>query len=422
MEIRNIPVRLAASALVIGLTTVGCQGDDIRPAAWSAEAPKGDRDAFRLFQQAQLVAQKGDNAEALELMERAVEMAPRDAGYRMGLAELYLRTGRFASAERTFSDVIILNPDNIHAGLYLGLSRAAQGESLAALAALEKLEGRANPDDLGLAYALAGNPQRAVTLLEEAARAERADGRVRQNLALAHAMAGDWGKARTIAAQDISPAELGRRMEKWAALAAPADRGAQVAAFFGVTPAADTGQPVRLALRVPQEEAPARAEAIVEAPPAPEAALAAAAPASDPVADATPAPMQVASYVMPAAQPVSLPAPLEAPKSAKAVAPVQRSAVLPSSQFVMQIGAFSSRAQAEAAWRAAQKRFGFSSERQVVTTVIGEGKGVFHRLAVKGFATSSDANRACKAVKAKGGECFVRSLATRPATKIAARR
>ena len=48
------------------------------------------------------------------------------------------------------------------------------------------------------ALALAGRPGEAVQLLDVAARAEGADSRVRQNLALANALAGDWMAARGI--------------------------------------------------------------------------------------------------------------------------------------------------------------------------------------------------------------------------------
>src|SRR3546814_4843532 len=106
-------------------------------------------------------------------------------------------------------------------------------------------------------------------MLEPAARAPGADARVRQNLALAYALAGDWLKARTTAAQDISPAQLGERMEQWAALAQPDAGSTRVAALLGVTPVADPGQPVRLAL-APEVLETRFAEAVVESPaPAP---------------------------------------------------------------------------------------------------------------------------------------------------------
>jgi len=213
-------------------------------------------------------------------------------------------------------------------------------------------------------------------------------------------------------------------MEQWASLAQPAGQGTQVAAFFGVTPAEDAGQPVRLALALPQEEAPAYAEAasVPISAPEQEAPVYAAATVSNAVASELPVNTQAAPYVMPPAQPVQAVAAVPSPKVVKVAAPSPRPVSLSSGQYVVQIGAFSTRAQAQTVWRSAQKRFGFAMERQMITTVSGDGKGVFHRLAASGFASQAEAARACKAVKAKGGDCFVRSKSAQSSMKIAARR
>src|SRR3546814_7694581 len=80
----------------------------------------------------------------------------------------------------------------------------------------------------------------------------RGTSRTRQNLALAYALDGQWAKARTVAAQDVSPADLDRRMENWARLASPEARDMQVASLLGTTPVAgDPGQPQMLALSKP---------------------------------------------------------------------------------------------------------------------------------------------------------------------------
>ena len=59
-------------------------------------------------------------------------------------------------------------------------------------------------------------------VLETAARAQGADSRVRQNLALAYALSGDWTNARTIAAQDVPADQLDARIQQWMQLAKPA--------------------------------------------------------------------------------------------------------------------------------------------------------------------------------------------------------
>ena len=65
-----------------------------------------------------------------------------------------------------------------------------------------------------------------------------ATGRVRQNLAFAYALAGNWEKARTVAAQDVSPADLAPRLAQWASLASPTAAADQVATLLGVQAAA----------------------------------------------------------------------------------------------------------------------------------------------------------------------------------------
>ena len=76
-----------------------------------------------------------------------------------------------------------------------------------------------------------------------------ADARVRQNLALAHALAGDWTAARTIAEQDLPADQVEARLQQWMSFAKPVRPSDQLAALTGISPAAaDPGQPVRLAL------------------------------------------------------------------------------------------------------------------------------------------------------------------------------
>lgn len=270
---KMIATKFAASTMVIALAMVGCQADIMTSSATASTAERTDARADRLAEQARAALQRGDAAAALSLAERAVEMAPRDAGYRMLLADLYLKNGRFRSAETSYSDVAEIDVGNVRAGLSIALSQIAQGRNGDAILTLEEIQDRAPAADVGLAFALAGEPRRAIALLEPAARAQGADGRTRQNLALAYAFAGDWQRARTVAAQDVSPAELGARLQHWASLARPSSQNGAVAALLGVTPADDPGQPVRLALNVaaPATEAYAEAEAAPEAEPAAEA-------------------------------------------------------------------------------------------------------------------------------------------------------
>ena len=70
--------------------------------------------------------------------------------------------------------------------------------------------------------ALAGRTDDALAVLEAAAARHGADARVRQNLALAYALSGDWTNARTVAAQDVPADQLDARIQQWMQLAKPA--------------------------------------------------------------------------------------------------------------------------------------------------------------------------------------------------------
>ena len=448
--------KIAASSLVLGLTMVGCKPatDMARPSTLSSKAPKADRDAGKVFEQAHLAAQQNNLAAALSLAERAVELSPRDAGYRMLLGDLYLKNGRFLSAEAAFADVTTLDPGNHRATLRGALAQIAQGKQMAALVKLDRLVETASPADVGLAFALAGQPRRAIELLEPAARAAGATALVRQNLALSYALAGDWQKARITAAQDVAPGELDSRLQQWAALAKPASSYDQVAAMFNVRPVADAGQPTRLALApLPQAEPVALAalEAAPEAAPVaePEAAPAtyAAADVEVPLITVEPAPSTTFDFeTAPAAPAVetyaeavqSLVDPV-APAATKAVAvaaeapirpfvtPKPRRAALAAAptitgagRFAVQLGAFRTAEQVEKAWAQVHRRYSFA--RQPLSTMVKiPGKGTFHRLAIAGFASHDEASRRCTTIRAKGGACFVRATAGDAPVQWAAR-
>jgi Flp pilus assembly protein TadD len=332
--------KLAASTMVIALAMVGCQADMLSSAATASTAERSAGQASRFAENARTAVRRGEFADALRLAERAVELAPRDAGYRMLLADIYLKNGRFRSAETSYADVIEIDQGNVRAGLSIALTQIAQGRSSDALISLEDVQDRAPAVDLGLAYALAGQPQRAIEILEPAARSAGADGRTRQNLALAYAFAGDWTRARTVAAQDVSPADLNARLQSWAAMAGPSGQVTAVAGLLGVRPVEDAGQPVRLALNAAApvayaEAAPAPVLQVAEAPaPVAVASIEAPAPEAEPAAEViryAEAPVVVAPVAAPApaaAQSANWwPAPDAAP--AAAPAPLQFAAAAP---------------------------------------------------------------------------------------------
>jgi Flp pilus assembly protein TadD len=451
---KSVALKFAVSALAIGTTMVACGPAGSRIASVSAKAPKSEQDAASLYAKAQDSVQKGEYAKGLGFAERAVELSPRDVGYRMILADLYLKNGRFQSAEATFADVQQLDPGNARASFSIALARIALGRPAGAVAELDRLAETASPADIGLAYALAGEVGRAIELLEPAARAPGATSRTRQNLALSYALAGDWEKARVTAAQDLSPADLGARLQQWASLAQPGGGAIQVAALLGVTPAAaDSGQPVRLALKAETATtAFAAAGPLPEPAPetvaatAPALALAEAAPEPAPVAAPQAEPVQIATGELPQWVSERAAAEAAAPEAAEETRPLYAEAVqalvtpLPSAtapartieplaprfeaprrparaaqsgpgRFAVQLGAYSSSSSVERAWAQMLKRFGFADLTPLSTTVKVPGRGTLHRLSVAGFASREAAGRTCRSIQSKGGACFVRTVA-----------
>ena len=440
--------KFAASTMIISMTMVAftAQSEAMRRLGNARRADsRTDLQAADYHEQARRLLHSGQVVQATQPMENAVALAPRDAGYRLLLADIYMKTGRFDAARTTFADVVELDPSNTRAGLSLALMSIALGRPQAAVALLDELSGRASAADIGLAYALAGMPERAIEILEPAARGPEATARLRQNLALSYALAGDWARARTIASQDISPADLNRRLQQWAVMAHPDARSGQVATLLGISPVLDPGQPVRLALS-PGASQPAEAYA---------AATPVAVPASAPADSAPVASLNLAEASAPAEAQGShfLPAPEAAPartdeevQFAVAAQSINRpdpavvrtaSVTMPAapafrraapqvdvrrgnSRFVVQLGAFSNEANAERAWQEAERAFGLTDHDPMTTTIDINGR-TLHRVSVSGFAGQGDAARFCGNIRARGGACFVRANAGDASVRWAAR-
>ncbi len=263
--------KIAASTIMVAMTMTSVatpSGAVRRFDPVRANSPT-DREARGLYDQASRALQQGNLSQATALMERAVSASPRDVGYRMLLADAYLRSGRFDSARITYAEAVELDPSNVRGALSVALVHIAQGRPAAAAGILDNISDRAPAADVGLAYALAGRAERAVELLEAAARSPMATPRTRQNLALAYAFAGDWARARAVAAQDISPADVDARLAQWAQMARPGAGPVQVAALLGVSPGADRGRPVQVALGATEPVVPGADRVQVAEAPAP---------------------------------------------------------------------------------------------------------------------------------------------------------
>ncbi|MEO8142513.1 MAG: tetratricopeptide repeat protein [Sphingomicrobium sp.] len=417
---------------------------------------KVDHSNIGIATRAQTAIEKGDYPAAVSLAERAVGNTPSDAGFRALLGNAYFASGRFASAESAYRDSLSLLPNQPQLVLKLALVTIAQGKHDSAIGDLNNARNLLDPADYGLALALAGQPQAAVSVLDGAARQVGADARVRQNLALAHALGGDWEMARTVASQDVSADQLDARIQQWMTFAKPAKASDQVASLTGFSPAAsDPGQPVKLALvrskdqvRMAQADMPDVAEPVEAAPPLVEEAapvesaavelvpepVASDAPAVDQPADVTePAPVavaaaapvavveQVRAYAEAVAAPIvkasktrnSSARPGLSPRAASldsASLPVRRAA-FGGSRSVVQLGAYSSRAGVSSGWAKLAAKYPALRGYAPATARFEGPKGTFYRLSVSGFDSGGDAKSMCSSLKTKGGACFVRSVA-----------
>ena len=451
----------ALSTLAIAAVMTGCAGSQSRESIFGS---KVDRSNIGLATKAQAALAGNQHALAVQLAEKAVENTPNDAGFRALLGNCYFASGRFASAESAYQDSLTLIPAQPQLFLKLALVQIAQGKNAQALGLLESARDALDPADYGLAIALAGRPADAVAVLNQVARTNFADARVRQNLALAYGLSGDWMMARTVAEQDIPPEQVDSRIQQWMAMATPSQPSDQVAALIGVKPAADPGQPVRLALNrapkpaeahaevaSPQPQPQAAAETAAAPPPAlPEpmphlAAAAEAAPPAPVVAEA------VQALIAPAPQPeAEVPAAAEAPV-VQAVAPepvpdlptqfdapVQTAAYVGitetvrraaersrrsagKSSSVVQLGAYSSPERVSVAWNRITKKYPALRDYTPMRARFNGPNGTVWRLSIKGFASRQEAVDRCEKLQGRGGSCFVRTVAGDAPVQLASR-
>jgi Flp pilus assembly protein TadD len=462
----------AISTLAIAAMLTGCAvGQEGRQAfASRAGAPN-----LGLALQAQASLSSGQFAQAVTLAEQAVAAKPNDSELRALLGNCYFAAGRFASAEQAYRDSLSLMPAQPKLVLKLALVEIAQGRDADALAALDAARTALDPADYGLAIALAGRPSEAVNLLDQVARAPGADARIRQNLALAYGLSGDWAMAKTVAAQDVAPEQLDGRIQQWMAVATPARPSDQVAMLTGVHPSADPGQPqalaltsspagVRLAQLLPKtapapvqptsmpqqvasvpatpppalpdpEPAVAEANSVEIPPPAVVAQAARSLLTPSPVAQPLPqddvaqpeAPMvqAVAPQPLPEA-PTRFDTPVEPAKYIAITDTVRRAAKDDRrsdgrSSSVVQLGAYSSADRVSVAWQTLAKRYPALGDYTPMRARYTGAKGTVWRLSIKGFTNQQEAIARCEQLQSRGGKCFVRRVAGDSPVQFASR-
>ncbi|NTZ42314.1 SPOR domain-containing protein [Altererythrobacter sp. SALINAS58] len=419
-------IALAATTALATLALGGCA---------TSSAPRADLSAAH----AQKEMAQGNHEKAVAHAEAAVQAEPRNAAYRTMLGAAYMDAGRFASAATSFEDALELGDDSARTALSLALAYVAQGEQRAALDLLDEWAPDIAPADLGLALALAGEPDRGVQILGDALRAGETTVKLRQNLAYAYALQGNWSGAKIMAAEDVPAGQLDARIAEWAKSGRPDQAHLRIANVLQVPVIADAGQPAALALSNnpgPQQLVAEAAEqmAQVEIPNTPPAAQYAevrpaaelppiptqsAAPAFTPAAAvkiaAAPQPVATEAAAKPAGftkafasseivQPIPArqPAAREAPKQAPRTASSSRVA---GGSHLVQLGSFGSEDRARRAWDIYADRYPeLRNHDMVITRALVRGK-TYYRVSAGGLRQAA-ASSMCASVKASGHGCF----------------
>ena len=431
-------IKLALSTAVVGFTALGGAGVVASSAATHASVDANAKKAHGWAKKAEKLFAKGKTDKALGFAEAAVEADLTNMEYRSLLARIYMTQGRFVAAERTFMDVMELGQVDARTVIGVALTRIAQGKVDSAISLVDANRAILPASDYGLTLALAGDSKRSVDVLVEAIRADNATARTRQNLALAYALDGRWREARIMAVQDMPQDRVDDRIVEWAQYARPGAYQTRVAGLLNVTPRADSGQPVRLALggataapimAATEEAAPV---AIAAAEPAQLTELAAVGPA--PVAEGySESDVRIAAAVASVSDneaplikapegPAKAAEAAPAPKPVKlALADVPAPTAKVPGKYLVQLGAFSSAGNAQKAWSQYTRKHkvlsGFTS---ASSTVNIKGK-TLTRLAASGFGNYQAAAATCSQIKKAGGDCVVKTVNGSAPVRMAAK-
>lgn len=446
-SLAEVPFRLPARLNQAWLGAVGAAAAGVVATCAFAAAPKPEKAAA----EAQAALAKGKIERAITLAEGAVAADPRNAAYRVTLADAYLRAGRFESAKQAYEEALQLGNEKGRVALAFALMQIAQGQNTQASDTLSAYRDSIPAADYGLALALAGQTSQGVAVLADVVRGGENTPKVRQNLAYAFALDGKWPMARAMVEQDLPADKVDQRLSEWALTARPDDARKRVAMLLGAPLRGDAGEPAVLALAARADghnaaakpaEAPAlAAAAATELPPlaAPSnapvievsdkvtgAARPAAATPIDPNADApavlqnvkvqaaAPAHVAVPARASVATQPAAIKsapsrmAIKRLPSKAILAKPVMQPTQLASGGVPVQLGAFATPEGAKRAiahYSARHSALGGHRLDMVKATVNNK---VYWRVLARGYEGRSAA-ATCHAVTAHGGACLVRA-------------
>lgn len=476
---RALALKLAASTILVGSVLVSCSahGGGGRPQSLSSSSQKalaaGKTDkalekaeaAVALDPRnpelrktlAQAYLANGRFASARQSLDDALALGDASARTVISLALMHVAEGRTNAAQALLEQ----HRDAIPASDY-GLALALAGDTKTGVEVLAQLirSGDNAPkvrQNLAFAYALDGRWREAQIMAGQDLDPQVAQQRIAEWARIAHP---DAYAQRVASVLGVTPAAMDPGQPVMLALSATPSMG-EVATQIGQQAMAPAAGPIELppvedkpmelagveSVPVPASEpAPVMAEAAPAVAAAPSGAIVAPLLTAREIVQPLPAsyrrkavrklrPEMVAKRqmiveqekVQVAAAPAPKPAPKPAPaKAAPAPAVFQKASFSPVSNgaFAVQLGVFSSAANANRAWvgySAKHKDLAAFSKVAVPTTV---GARTLHRLTANGFADEKSARAMCAQVRSGGGECIIaRAVPTKPAgTQIAARR
>ena len=476
---RALALKLAASTILVGSVLVSCSahGGGGRPQSLSSSSQKAlaagktdkalekaeaavaldPRNAELRKTLAQAYLANGRFASARQSLDDALALGDASARTVISLALMHVAEGRTNAAQALLEQ----HRDTIPASDY-GLALALAGDTKTGVEVLAQLirSGDNAPkvrQNLAFAYALDGRWREAQIMAGQDLDPQVAQQRIAEWARIAHP---DAHAQRVASVLGVTPAAMDPGQPVMLALSATPSMG-EVATQIGQQAMAPAAGPIELppvedkpmelagveSVPVPASEpAPVMAEAAPAVAAAPSGAIVAPLLTAREIVQPLPAsyrrkavrklrPEMVAKRqmiveqekVQVAAAPAPKPAPKPAPaKPAPVPAVFQKASFSPVSNgaFAVQLGVFSSAANANRAWvgySAKHKDLAAFSKVAVPTTV---GARTLHRLTANGFADEKSARAMCAQVRSSGGECIIaRAVATKPAgTQIAARR
>ena len=420
----------AAAALLV-LSVAACSHTS--PAVTSAKATAASQSSS-LLALAEGMAARGEHTAALPLYRAAHAKDSGDAEPLIGLGRSLAALGQYIEAETAFHQAVDADDDNADAQAGLGMALLALGQPevadpvLDAALALsqahpEALRGKALAADLlgrhedavavyrraldgsddvrlrnnyGLSLALHGAPDEGIAVLEAIVRDQGGGAGVRQNLALAYALAGEGAKSASLLAVDLDAKRTAHQMAFFATLSTLPPQTRLYALMNG-------GKAPERDLKVPGYERFAdgqgqrlAAVAVVGAPPAAPAVAVAAVPESTPESAPEPAPTAA-----PADQ-------ADADLSDIPLLDVRQG-------WALQLAAYRKASQLKAGWETLKSRnadvigqlpprrteIDFGARQQ-------DPRGFYYRLNAGPLTDRAEADALCATLKERGAECWVR--------------